>query len=90
MNPILAGKFDASSPAGAMAQMGNVGKAGVEGGAASAMAMLAMKKGAAEIQNINANSAKTDAETRTVNESRSGVVEELFRSPKSSVYPYYL
>ena len=36
INPILAGKFDASSPAGAsaagaMAQMGNLGKAGIEG-----------------------------------------------------------
>jgi hypothetical protein len=31
INPILAGKFDASSPAGSMATMGNTGLAGVQG-----------------------------------------------------------
>ena len=39
VNPILAGKFDASTPPGAMATVGNVGAAGVQGaqvGAATA------------------------------------------------------
>ena len=31
INPILAGKFDASTPAGSLAQVGNVGQAAVEG-----------------------------------------------------------
>lgn len=40
INPILAGKFDASTPAGSLATVGNVGAAGVagaQGGAASAV-----------------------------------------------------
>lgn len=34
INPILAGKFDASTPAGALATVGNVGLAGVQGASA--------------------------------------------------------
>ncbi len=45
INPILAGKFDASTPAGAMTQVGNVGKAGVEGVERGAMSAL-------QVQNI--------------------------------------
>ncbi len=62
LNPILAGKFDASTPAGAMATMGSVGGAGVEGaakGAASAMNI-------AQIANINANTAFTAEKTRVI------------------------
>ncbi len=46
INPILAGKYDASSPAGAMAQVGNVGSAGVAGaqvGAATAKEAAGME-----------------------------------------------
>ena len=42
INPILAGKFDASTPAGAMATVGNVGLAGMQGaqmGTSSAQAV---------------------------------------------------
>ena len=45
INPILAGKFDASTPAGAMAVMGNEGAAGVvgaQGGAATARDVMTL------------------------------------------------
>jgi len=60
LNPILAGQFDASTPAGAMATMGNVGAAGVDGaikGLSSAMTVSQMKnlKSQTRITNLNAD-----------------------------------
>jgi hypothetical protein len=55
INPILAGKFDASTPAGALATVGNVGAAGVEGAgsvASTARGALAFKE---ELKNLRAN-----------------------------------
>lgn len=52
LNPILAGKFDASTPAGNMAQMGNVGAAAVEGGTKSATT-------AAQVSNLKQNTRIT-------------------------------
>lgn len=70
INPILAGKFDATTPAGALAHVESASGAGVEKGVASAMAALQIAKGKAEIGNIAANTAKTAAETRSIDEKR--------------------
>ncbi len=59
LNPILTGKFDASSPAGNMAQMGNVGAAGATGAAQGAGIALTRAQTAQTI----AQTAKIDAET---------------------------
>ncbi len=59
LNPILAGKFDASSPAGNMAIQGNVGAAAVEGAQKGGMTAMQI----ATVGNIKANTALTEAKT---------------------------
>lgn len=56
INPILAGKFDATTPAGALATVGNVGQAGVSGAAAAAGA-------ASQLRLLEAQADKLEAET---------------------------
>ncbi len=60
LNPILAGRFDASTPAGAMATMGNVGAAGAEGaerGANTARSLAERKLIKTKMQNVTADTA---------------------------------
>lgn len=58
INPILAGKFDASSPAGFMAQVGNEGGAGAQGAAHGSSAFM----NAASARLLQAQTEKTNAE----------------------------
>jgi len=58
LNPILAGKYDASSPGGSMATMGNIGGAATEGAARATTAAMQ----AASIKNIHAQTNLTNAQ----------------------------
>lgn len=70
INPILAGKFDASTPAGALAQVGNVGLAGVQGASAlgsTAQDMIRVdnerQKLQADLERIKVQNKLTEAQT---------------------------
>lgn len=70
LNPILAAKFDASTPAGSMpAPSGNITGAGVDGAQKGAMAAATQ----AQIRNINANTALQTAQAAVL-------------APKAAIY----
>ncbi len=68
LNPILAGKFDASSPGGSMATMGNVGGAAAEGAAKAATTAMQL----ATIKRIDAETLFTEAKTDVISPASTG------------------
>lgn len=66
INPILAGKFDASSPAGAMANIGSVGGAAVEGAVAAANTARSYATLDAELSQIESRIALNRNQTRAL------------------------
>lgn len=52
INPILAGQYDATTPAGSFAQVGNVGAAGVSGAASGVSSARAIKMAKQELKNL--------------------------------------
>ena len=64
INPVLAARFDATTPAGALATMQNAGAAGVEGFASAAGTALAMRRQKQELKNMEAQESLTRAQAR--------------------------
>ena len=62
INPILAGKFDASTPPGTLATVGNVGAAGTTGAAEGATTAIASRREKLERQLLRHTINKTGAE----------------------------
>ncbi len=86
INPILAGKFDASSPAGAMAVTQNVGAAGVEGAAKGAATALQVQ----QIKNMKATELLTRAQTSALIPATEGgkAIEEVIVTAKQRAKQY--
>ena len=76
INPILAGKFDASSPAGASAVMGNAGSAGVEGAASAVAARNQNRLTKGQIKQLESAKDLNDATRMRVNEETNKIMNE--------------
>lgn len=66
INPILAAKFDASTPAGAMANFGNPGAAAAQGFAQMGSTAVQLSKVEAEVEQIASRAALNDAQARAI------------------------
>lgn len=79
INPLLAGTYDASTPAGAMASFGNVGLAGVQGASMGASSASQFAKLGPEVSQIEAQTEKILAETDLTQEQKENVKAMLYQ-----------
>lgn len=70
INPVLAARYDASTPPGALATMQNSGAAAVSGGQAGITSALAIQRQAQELKNLAAQEQLTKAQAGTTRANR--------------------
>lgn len=90
INPILAGRYDASTPPGAMATMGNVGAAGAEGaakGAALAATAAQIKHANAQARVLNAQAVPMEIKNRAL-QAAEGIITTGKADKAAKTYPY--
>lgn len=66
INPLLAARYDASTPAGSIATMQNVGLAGVQGASLGGNTALQIGRAGAEIESIQARTGLSAAQTKAL------------------------
>jgi len=80
INPILAGKFDASTPAGNMATMGNVGASGAEGATRGATTAVSVS----QTRNIMANTRITNLNADLL-EPKAAIARAIYKAGSTAV-----
>lgn len=80
INPILAGKYDATTPAGALATVGNAGAAGAQGAAQGAQAVataVGLRRVNAETKLLEAQANETASKTRKLDQETMKIGKEI-------------
>lgn len=86
INPILAARYDASTPAGSVLPVGNVGLAGVQGATQAANSAMGIARHTTEMNALKARTGLSEQQTRalsavaTISETGAKVFDEILQA----------